>query len=71
MHKAFWDCLKEDLAQETPSYEQAFVLLTEVRDNLLEITLPHHTRLRQEINEMLDIDLIKQQTEHGVLNFGQ
>ena len=71
MHKAFWDCLKEDLSQETPSYEQAFVLLQEVRDNLLDITLPHHTRLRQEIQDTLDLDLIKQQTEHNALDFSQ
>ncbi|XP_063608808.1 T-complex protein 11-like protein 1 [Penaeus indicus] len=71
MHKAFWDQLAEQLAQEPPSYEQALILLQEVRDNLLDITLPHHTRLRQEISDTLDVDLIKQQAEHGVLDFSQ
>ncbi|KAB7498564.1 T-complex protein 11-like protein 1 [Armadillidium nasatum] len=69
MHKAFWDNLAEQLKEDPPDYTQAFVLLQEVRDNLLEITLPHHTRLRQEINEKFDVELIKQQAEHGVLNF--
>ncbi|XP_063871825.1 T-complex protein 11-like protein 1 [Scylla paramamosain] len=71
MHKAFWDHLAQELSQDPPSYEQALVLLQEVRDNLLDITLPHHTRLRQEISETLDVDLIKQQAEHGVLDFSQ
>lgn len=71
MHKAFWDQLAEQLAQEPQCYEQALILLQEVRDNLLDITLPHHTRLRQEISDTLDVDLIKQQAEHGVLDFSQ
>lgn len=71
MHRAFWDQLAEQLAQDPPVYEQALILLQEVRDNLTDITLPHHTKLRQEITDNLDVDLIKQQTEHGVLNFGQ
>ncbi|XP_042876370.1 T-complex protein 11-like protein 1 isoform X1 [Penaeus japonicus] len=71
MHKAFWDQLAEQLAQEPPSYEQALILIQEVRDNLVDITLPHHTRLRQEISDTLDVELIKQQAEHGVLDFSQ
>lgn len=69
MHKAFWDNLSDQLKQDPPNYTQAFVLLQEVRDNLIEITLPHQTRLRQEIAEKFDVDLIKQQAEHGVLKF--
>lgn len=71
MHKAFWDNLADQLVQKPPSYEQAFVLLQEVRDNLIDITLPHHTRLRTEISEKFDVELIKQQAEHGVLNFDE
>lgn len=69
MHKAFWDNLDQQLKQDPPDYTQAFVLLQEVRDNLTEITLPHHTRLRQEITDKFDVELIKQQAEHGVLKF--
>ena len=71
MHKAFWDHLSQELSQDPPTYNQALVLIHEVRENLLEITLPHHTRLRQEISETLDVDLIKQQAEHDVLDFSQ
>ncbi|XP_071533954.1 T-complex protein 11-like protein 1 [Panulirus ornatus] len=71
MHKAFWDQLADQLAQDPQCYDQALVLLQEVRENLLDITLPHHTRLRQEISDTLDVELIKQQAEHGVLDFSQ
>ncbi|KAG7153981.1 T-complex protein 11-like protein 1 [Homarus americanus] len=71
MHKAFWDQLADQLSQDPQCYDQALVLLQEVRENLLDITLPHHTRLRQEITDTLDVELIKQQTEHGILDFGQ
>ncbi|KAK3868729.1 hypothetical protein Pcinc_009936 [Petrolisthes cinctipes] len=71
MHKAFWDHLGEELAQDPPSYTQALILLAEVKENLLDITLPHHTRLRQDIQDTLDADLIKQQAENGVLDFAQ
>nr|XP_045621956.1 T-complex protein 11-like protein 1 isoform X4 [Procambarus clarkii] len=71
MHKAFWDQLASQLLQDPPCYDQALVLLQEVQENLLDITLPHHTRLRQEISDTLDVELIKQQTEHGVLDFSQ
>ncbi|XP_066976771.1 T-complex protein 11-like protein 1 [Macrobrachium rosenbergii] len=71
MHRAFWDQLADQLAQDPPCYEQALILLQEVRDNLIDITLPHHTKLRQEISDSLDVELIKQQAEHGILNFSQ
>lgn len=71
MHKAFWDHLGQELAQDPPSYTQALVLLNEVKENLLDITLPHHTRLRQDIQDTLDVDLIKQQAENGILDFAQ
>jgi len=69
MHQAFWDNLQEQLSQDPPVYSQAFVLLTEVRDQLLELTLPYQNKLKQEISEKLDLDLMKQQADHGVLNF--
>lgn len=69
MHQAFWDNLRDQLEQQPPVYSQAFVLLQEVRDQLLEITLPHQRKLRQEIGDKLDVDLIKQQAQNGVLDF--
>lgn len=34
-----------------------------------ELVLPHHTKIRENIREVLDLDLIKQQAEKGVLDF--
>lgn len=69
MHKAFWDLLQADLDDNPPLYQHAIVLLTEIKEILLSLLLPHHTKLHEEICEVLDIDLIKQQTEKGVLDF--
>lgn len=31
--------------------------------------MPHHAKIRENLKEVLDVDLIKQQTENGVLDF--
>ena len=36
--------------------------------NILSLLLPHHSSLRAQINEVLDLDLIKQQANHGILD---
>ncbi|XP_076273545.1 T-complex protein 11-like protein 1 isoform X2 [Rhynchophorus ferrugineus] len=69
MHKAFWDVLKEQLAEDPPNYNQAFVLLEEIKQCLFDLLLPQHTKIRQQISEVLDIDLIRQQAEKGILDF--
>ena len=35
----------------------------------MELLLPHHQRQRANIDEVLDLDLIEQQAEHGALDF--
>lgn len=69
IHKAFWTLLEEQLAEEPPNYSQALVLLKEIKETLDELVLPHHKKIRENINEVLDVDLIKQQAENGVLDF--
>ncbi|XP_012148037.2 T-complex protein 11-like protein 1 isoform X2 [Megachile rotundata] len=69
MHKAFWSLLAEQLAEDPPNYTQALVLLKEIKETLDELVLPHHAKIRENLNEVLDIDLIKQQAEKGVLDF--
>nr|CAG4643909.1 EOG090X04Z9 [Lepidurus arcticus] len=68
MHKAFWDCMEEELKSDPPKYERALILLEEIRENMLNLILPHQTRTAQEIKEKLDLDLIKQQSDAGVLD---
>ncbi|XP_058794679.1 T-complex protein 11-like protein 1 [Phymastichus coffea] len=69
VHKAFWDILSNELSQDPPIYTQALRLLQEIKESLDELLFPHNARLKETINQVLDIDLIKQQAENGVLNF--
>lgn len=45
------------------------LLLEEVKENLFALLLPQHTRIQQNISAILDLDLIRQQAENGVLDF--
>lgn len=69
VHKAFWDVLQTQLNEDPPNYNQAMILLNEVKENLLSILMPNHTRIRNQINEILDIPLIEQQAENDALDF--
>ncbi|XP_011296887.1 T-complex protein 11-like protein 1 isoform X2 [Fopius arisanus] len=71
MHKAFWNILSGQLSEDPPQYTHALVLLKEIRESLEELVLPHHTKIRDNLREVLDIDLIKQQAEKGVLDFSK
>jgi len=69
MHKAFWDILEEQIKSDPPQYDQALVLLMEVKQMLCSVLLPQHKKLEDQINEVIDIELIQQQIEAGVLEF--
>ncbi|KAK5643486.1 hypothetical protein RI129_007331 [Pyrocoelia pectoralis] len=70
MHRAFWDILAEELAEDPPSYIRAFTLLENIKDGLFGVLLlPQHIKIKQQIQEILDSDLIKQQAENGTLDF--
>ncbi|XP_063800552.1 T-complex protein 11-like protein 1 isoform X2 [Pseudophryne corroboree] len=68
VHKAFWDCLETQFSEDPPVYDHMIILLREVKETLFSFLLPGHTRLRNQINEVLDLDLIKQEAENGVLD---
>ncbi|XP_051890922.1 T-complex protein 11-like protein 1 [Pristis pectinata] len=68
MHQAFWDSLQTQLNETPPQYSQAIRLLQEVKESLLSLLLPGHTRLRSQIGEVLDIELIQQQANHNALD---
>ncbi|XP_064599145.1 T-complex protein 11-like protein 1 [Liolophura sinensis] len=63
MHQAFWDLLQEQLNADPPDYTPALNLLGEVKEKLLSLLLPQHVRLRAQIEEVLDMELIKQKME--------
>uniref|UniRef100_A0A8D0GBT0 T-complex protein 11 n=1 Tax=Sphenodon punctatus TaxID=8508 RepID=A0A8D0GBT0_SPHPU len=68
LHKAFWDSLKEQLSASPPDYKHAIKLLQEIKEILLSLLLPRHSRLRNQIEEALDMGLIRQEAEHGALD---
>ncbi|XP_062928575.1 T-complex protein 11-like protein 2 [Mobula hypostoma] len=68
VHKAFWDCLEAQLKQDPPEYEHALLLLGEIKETLLTFLIPGQNRLRNQISEVLDMDLIRQQAEHNAID---
>ncbi|XP_077611056.1 T-complex protein 11 homolog isoform X2 [Crocuta crocuta] len=68
MHNAFWDHLKEQLSATPPDFSCALELLKEIKEILLSLLLPRQNRLRSEIEEVLDTELLKQKAERGALN---
>lgn len=69
LHKAFWHILEEQLNEDPPNYDQAMRLLQEAKEILLDLVMPYSKRLREEIEQVLDVELIRQQAEHGTLDF--
>ncbi|KAH9417822.1 T-complex protein 11, partial [Dermatophagoides pteronyssinus] len=69
MKKAFWNILEEQLAEQPPNYQQAISLLNEIKETLLLFLMPQHVQLKNEIDEILDIELIKQKVENGIFDF--
>ncbi|XP_013369434.1 PREDICTED: T-complex protein 11-like protein 1 isoform X1 [Chinchilla lanigera] len=71
VHKAFWDCLSVQLSENPPTYDHAIKLVGEIKETLLSFLLPGHTRLRNQITEVLDLDLIRQEAENGALDIAK
>lgn len=71
VHKAFWDCLSVQLSEDPPTYDHAIKLVGEIKETLLSFLLPGHTSLRNQITEVLDLDLIKQEAENGALDISK
>ncbi|KAL4233545.1 T-complex protein 11 [Mactra antiquata] len=68
MHKAFWDAFEEKINEDPPDFGHAVVLINEVKEGLLSILLPQHDRLKSQIEEVLDTDLIKQKMENNAFD---
>ncbi|XP_057342430.1 T-complex protein 11-like protein 2 [Manis pentadactyla] len=68
VHQAFWDVLESELSAEPPEYEHAIKLFEEIREILLSFLTPGGNRLRNQICEVLDTDLIRQQAEHSTVD---
>lgn len=68
LHKAFWDILEAELNDDPPEYGQAIKLLEEIREILLSFLNPGANRMRTQIMEVLDMDLIRQQADNDAVD---
>ncbi|XP_008634605.1 PREDICTED: T-complex protein 11-like protein 2 isoform X1 [Corvus brachyrhynchos] len=68
VHKAFWDHLESELNEDPPEYEHAIKLFEEIREILLSFLTPGANRIHNQICEVLDTDLIRQQAEHNAVD---
>lgn len=68
LHKAFWDILKDELNDDPPEYGQAIRLLEDIRETMLSFLNPGANRMRTQIMEVLDIDLIRQQADNDIID---
>ncbi|XP_008590018.1 PREDICTED: T-complex protein 11-like protein 2 [Galeopterus variegatus] len=68
VHQAFWDVLESELNAEPPEYDHAIKLFEEIRETLLSFLTPGGNRLHNQICEVLDTDLIRQQAEHSAVD---
>ncbi|XP_025208446.1 T-complex protein 11-like protein 1 [Melanaphis sacchari] len=69
MHKAFWELLREQLNNDPPEYTQAMILLSEIRTSLSNLLLDQHTKLKEEIGQVLDVEVIQNQIDNNSLDF--
>ncbi|GFR76357.1 T-complex protein 11-like protein 1 [Elysia marginata] len=69
MRRAFWDAFQEKIERDPPDYSMAFSLLEELKEVLVGILLPQQQRMKDQILEVLDMELIRQQIEQSAFNF--
>ncbi|XP_017266954.1 T-complex protein 11-like protein 2 [Kryptolebias marmoratus] len=68
VHKAFWHILESELNNDPPEYQHAIKLLEEIREILLSFLNPGANRMRTQIMEVLDMDLICQQADNDAVD---
>ncbi|KAM3587545.1 uncharacterized protein V6R79_008753 [Siganus canaliculatus] len=68
VHRAYWDILESELNDDPPEYRHAIRLLEEIREILLSFLNPGANRMRTQIMEVLDMDLIQQQAENDAVD---
>lgn len=69
MKSTYWKILESQLNSSPPVYKQMLTLLQEIKDEIFQFLLLQHSKLKQEIDEVFDLELIKQQTEYGAVDF--
>ncbi|XP_070848507.1 T-complex protein 11-like protein 2 [Chaetodon trifascialis] len=68
LHKTYWNRLESELNDDPPEYGHAILLLEDIREILLSLINPGANRMRTQIMEVLDIDLIRQQADNNAVD---
>lgn len=68
LHKAYWDVLEAELNDDPPEYGHAIRLVEDIREVLLSFLNPGSNRMRTQIMEVLDMDLIRQQADNDAVD---
>lgn len=69
VHKAFWNSLKEDFEKDPVDYKHALIIINDAKQMLLSLLLPNHVKFREQIDSVIDLELIKQQTDRGTFDY--
>lgn len=74
VHDAYWDVFKEELATQTNEnkderqYDVCKQLLMDIKQKIVDLLLPQHTRLKRDIEDRLDSKIIDQLSRIGSLD---
>lgn len=69
VHEAYWDLFKEELDSQKDEdeakrkYDLSKQLLMDIKRKILELLLPQHARLKQDVEDKLDLKMIDQLTQ--------
>lgn len=66
--RAFWDSVRAGLQKDPPDYEHSLRLIGEIKGILLDLVPAAAQRAKDQINEVMDIELYKQQIENDSFN---
>uniref|UniRef100_A0A914BV58 T-complex 11 n=1 Tax=Acrobeloides nanus TaxID=290746 RepID=A0A914BV58_9BILA len=71
MRAAYWDKLREDLQHDPPDYSHCLVLLVDMKQQIIDLLSEKHGRMRAEVENVLDIDLLRQQIEKNIVDMNR
>ncbi|WAR09029.1 T11L1-like protein [Mya arenaria] len=68
IHKAFWDAFEAKISEDPPDFSHTVVLIKEVKEMLMSLLLPQHNRIKAQVEEVLDTDLIQQKLDNDAFD---
>ncbi|KAF6204580.1 hypothetical protein GE061_018740 [Apolygus lucorum] len=68
MHDAFWNIFQEEINKDPPQLSMAFLLIQDVKESLYAVMTPNAVSVKNEVEEVLDVELMKQQVEHHAMD---